>query len=41
MGGTYTAGERAPLQRTQGDMRLTHGVGMGNLLNLGSTKGGL
>jgi hypothetical protein len=41
MGGTYTAGFAAPLQNAQGDMRLTHGAGRGNLLNLGSTKGGL
>jgi hypothetical protein len=29
MRGTYTAGFAAPLQKTQGDMRLTHGVGRG------------
>jgi hypothetical protein len=41
MQGTYTAGVSAPLQNLRGDMRLTHGLGWGNLLNLGSTKGGL
>jgi hypothetical protein len=32
MGRTYTAGERAPLQRTQADMRLTHGSGRGIII---------
>jgi hypothetical protein len=29
MGRTYTAGFAAPLQRTHGDMRLTHGAARG------------